>query len=86
MMLRILLMLVTMTLPAAAAKGSPAAAVYSAVSTAAGCKIIKVHAPADSKADWSVTYDPSCTPAQLAAGNAAVAAFDLNGWVAAHQQ
>jgi hypothetical protein len=47
---------------------------------AAGCKIIGVVAPVRSKAYWKVTYDPSCKPAQIAAGNAAAAAFDLNDW------
>jgi hypothetical protein len=38
---------------------------------------------AQSNADWKVTYDPSCTLAQVTAGDAAMAAFDLNGWIEA---
>jgi hypothetical protein len=53
---------------------------WSSAATAAGCNVITVYAPAQSKADWKVTYDPSCTAAQIAPGNAA-----MDAWTAAHQ-
>lgn len=53
----------------------PTVPLYNAVTAAAGCKVVNVNLPSPTQSTWTAIYDPSCTPAQIAAGNAAVAAF-----------
>ena len=53
----------------------PAAALYYSVTAAAGCKVVNVMLPSPDQTTWTAIYDPSCTSAQIAAGNAAIAAF-----------
>ena len=53
----------------------PALALYNTVTAAAGCNVINVMLPTPDPSTWKADYDPSCTAAQIAAGNAAIAAF-----------
>jgi hypothetical protein len=55
-----------------------------AVAAAAKCPVSSVQRYLDGH--WEAHYGETCTPAQKAAGDAALKAFDLEGWLKATDQ